>query len=81
MRNLSGSTLLNNRQSGYPINYHEIRHRKGTDEVRVSVVLNLAGQTAFLDITPEEFAAIPEVAVLFDVWEGVMCAGNPPLEP
>ena len=50
--------------------------------MRVCVVLNIrAGQTFWLDVTPEEFAAIPEVDVSELEWEAVMCTGNPPRGP
>ena len=68
-------------QQRYPINLCLPRRRGQQEEVRLSVVLDLAGQTAWLDVSPEEFISIPEVDVLFDVWEGAMCAGNPPPAP
>ncbi|MBI4202231.1 MAG: hypothetical protein HY532_03845 [Chloroflexi bacterium] len=68
-------------QTRYPVNLAVHRQRDGQHEVRLSVVLDAAGQSAWLDVSPQEFSAIPEVEVIFDVWEGVMCAGNPPPAP
>jgi len=63
----------------YPINA-EIEHEwNGVPDMRVCVVLNIrAGQTFWVDVTPEEFAAIPEFDVSELEWEAVMCTGNPP---
>jgi hypothetical protein len=66
----------------YWINAHAIREGSGQREIRVSIVLSLrSGQTAWLDVSPEEFAAIPEVEVSEFAWEAVMCTGNPPAAP
>ncbi|MBI4313006.1 MAG: hypothetical protein HY681_14690 [Chloroflexi bacterium] len=81
LQHLPEGALAGPPQTRYPINLAIPRARDGRQEVRVSVVLDLAGQSAWLDITPEEFNAIPEIEVLFDVYEGIMCAGNPPPAP
>ncbi|MDP6495521.1 MAG: hypothetical protein QGI09_08930 [Dehalococcoidia bacterium] len=80
-RNLAREWLQSNPQPHYPINYHEVRQADGKHEVRVSVVLNVGGLTAFLDVAPEEYETIPIVEVTYDYWEATMCAGNPPPMP
>ncbi|GEM_PF-1738236 len=81
LQNLPSEELAQPVQPRYPINLVLPRSRDGQPEVRLCVVLNLAGHSAWLDVTPEEFSAIPEVEVIFDVYEGIMCAGNPPFAP
>ena len=46
----------------------------------VDLSLN-TGQTAWLDVSTEEFTAIPEVEVPYLEWTVAMCAGNPPPPP
>ena len=66
----------------YWINTHMPRERDGLQEVRFCVVLRIfGGETAWLDVSPEEFAAIPEVDLPVAEWEPAMCAGNPPPAP
>ncbi len=81
LQNLPPEKLAQTVQPRYPINLVLPHTRIGQQEMRLSVVLDLAGQSAWLDVSPEEFSAIPEVDVIFDVYEGIMCAGNPPPAP
>ena len=37
-----------------------------------------AGKTVWLDMSPHEFAGIPELELSEDEWETAMCAGTPP---
>lgn len=63
----------------YWINTHLLREGGGRGEVRICVVLRIfGGETAWLDISPEEFAAIPEIEVPVVEWESALCVGNPP---
>jgi len=69
-------------QDRYWINEHRLRERDGQSEVRICVVLGLfTSQTAWLDVSPDEFAAIPEIDVSEEEWETAMCAGAPPSPP
>ncbi len=81
-QHLRSDQLASKGQSRYWINDYRIQERDGQQEVRICVVLNLyAGQTAWLDVSSDEFAAIPEIDVSDDEWETAMCAGTPPLPP
>ena len=69
-------------QDRYWVNAHMSRERDGQQEVRMCVVLSPStGQTAWLDVSAEEFDAIPEIDVPTAEWETVMCAGTPPRVP
>ncbi|MBI4338798.1 MAG: hypothetical protein HY680_02455 [Chloroflexi bacterium] len=81
LRNLPRESLAAAPQRRYPINLWLPRRRGSQEEVRLSVVMDAAGQSVWLDVSPQEFDAIPQVDVLFDIWEGAMCAGNPPPAP
>ena len=77
-QNLRPERLPAKPQDQYWVNAHTVREQ----EVRICVVLSLnAGQTAWLDVSPEEFAAIPEIDVPEAEWETAMCAGTPPSAP
>ena len=66
----------------YWINTHVMREREGHPEVRVCVVLSTyGGESAWLDISAEEFQAIPEIDVHVTEWETALCVGNPPHAP
>jgi hypothetical protein len=76
---LSSQKLSINPQDRHWVNDHRNLERNGQQEIRMCVVLSLnAGLTAWLDVSPEEFEAIPEVDVPYLEWTAAMCAGNPP---
>jgi hypothetical protein len=78
-QNLRAEQIPTRPHDHYWINAHTVRERDGQQVVRVCVVLDLrSGETAWLDVSPEEFARIPEIEVSEFVWEAVMCTGNPP---
>ena len=78
-QNLRSARLADKPQERYWITEVKTRDQGGRPEVRMCVVLNLfAGQTAWLDVSSNEFAAIPEIDVSDDEWETAMCAGTPP---
>ncbi len=69
-------------QNCYWININIDRERDGHQEVRVCVVLSLVTcQTAWLDLSPEEYNTIPEIDVHLMDWETAMCAGTPQTVP
>ena len=81
-QNLGAEQIPVTPRNRYWLNAHMSRERDGQQEVRVCVVLSLhSGQTAWLDVSPEEFSAIPEIDVSEFEWEAVMCTGNPPSAP
>ncbi len=78
-QNLTADQLPAESGDRYWINAHKERDQDNRPEVALCVVLNLdTGQTVWLDVSSEEFAAIPEVDVPEAEWETAMCAGNPP---
>ena len=81
-QNLSPSMLPARPQDRYWVNSYMAREYNGQQEVRFCVVLNtFAGQSAWLDVSSEEFAAIPEIDISDAEWETAMCVGNPPSPP
>lgn len=61
----------------YIINFHLDHKWKDTSDVRLSVILKPGVLTAWLDVSPEEFAAIPEVELTELEWEAAVCVGIP----
>lgn len=80
-QNLRPGQLPTDPQGRYPVNYYRVVERAGQQHIRMCVVLTVGGQTAWLDVSSEEFAAIPEVEVSEVVWGATMCAGTPPQPP
>lgn len=81
-QNLRPDRLPTKPQERYWVNNHFVRDDKGQQEVRICVVFNLyTGQVAWLDVSFEEFAAIPLVDLPDSEWEAAMCAGHPPIIP
>jgi len=80
-QNLRPEQLPTNPQERYPVNFHTVHQRGGQQDIRMCVVLDTAGQTAWLDVSSEEFAAIPEVEISELIWGATMCAGTPPPAP
>lgn len=81
-QNLRPERLPAEPQDRYWVNTHMIRERDGQQEVRICVVLSLVTcQTVWLDMSPEEFATIPESDVHLMDWETAMCAGTPRSAP
>lgn len=65
----------------YHVTYYTVHEWAGQHDVRVCVVLNSQGRTAWMDVSPEEFRSIPQVEVSEEEWESAMCAGTPPFAP
>ena len=78
-QNLPLAVLPAQPQNRYWITYHNVLERNGHQEVRLCVLLDLfVGNTAWLDVSSDEYAAIPETDVSDQEWETAMCAGTPP---
>jgi hypothetical protein len=60
------------------INFHLDHMWKGEKDVRLSVILRPGVLTAWLDVSLEEYAAIPEVQMSEVEWEAAVCVGMPP---
>ena len=77
-QNLGPNKLPASPRDRYWVNTHMVRERDGQREVRMCVVLrSYGGQTAWLDVSSQEFAAIPEIDLSVVEWEVALCAGNP----
>ena len=77
-QNLRPEQLPSRPQDSYWINAHSIRDQDEVQEIRICVVLDLdTSQTAWLDVSPKEFAAIQVVEISIAEWEIAMCAGTP----
>ncbi len=77
-QNLRPEQVPSRPQDRYWINAHTIQEQDAAQEIRICVVLDLdTSQTAWLDISPDEFAAIQELDVSVADWETAMCAGTP----
>ncbi len=61
----------------YIVNFH-FDHKWGDlRDVRMSVILKPGILTAWLDVSPEEYDAIPEVEMSELEWEAAVCVGTP----
>lgn len=80
-QSLRPTQLPTDPQGRHPVNFHRVHEWAGQQDIRMCVVLTVGGQTAWLDVSSEEFAAIPEIGVSEVVWGATMCAGNPPPAP
>ncbi len=61
----------------YIVNFHFGHKANGVDDVRMSVILRPGVLTAWLDVSIEEFDAIPEVEMTELEWEAAVCVGVP----
>ncbi len=81
-QNLRPEQLPAKPEERFWVTANTVREGDGQQEVRMCVVLNLfSGKTVWLDVSSEEFEAIPEIDVSEDEWETAMCAGTPPKVP
>ncbi len=81
-QNLTSTKLPSQPQPRYWISYHNALERGGHREVRLCVVLDLfSGNTAWLDVSNDEYTSVPEIDVPDMEWETAMCAGTPPQAP
>jgi hypothetical protein len=64
-----------NRQ--YLINFHFDHQWVGGRDVRLSVILKPGILTAWLDVSQEEYEAIPEIELSELEWEAAVCVGVP----
>ncbi len=76
-QNLASDRMPSELQGPYLVNFHLVHEWEDRRDIRMSVVLTPAGRTAWLDVSPEEFAAIPEVELSELEWEAAICPGTP----
>ena len=76
-KNLHPEQLSNSRRRQYIVNFH-FDHEKGElRDVRLSIILEPGVLTAWLDVSREEYEAIPEVEMSELEWEAAVCVGTP----
>ncbi len=76
-RNLPSEQLPDDRNGHYIVNFH-FEHKWGAlQDVRMSVILKPGVLTAWLDVSAEEYDAIPEVEMSELEWEAAVCVGTP----
>jgi hypothetical protein len=61
----------------YIVNFHFDHQVKDTYDVRMSVVTKPGVETVWLDVSEEEFTAIPEIELSEPEWEAAVCVGIP----
>ncbi|MBI4283153.1 MAG: hypothetical protein HY663_01635 [Chloroflexi bacterium] len=61
----------------FTVNFKFDHEYAGQRDIRLSVILKPGVQTAWLDVSPEEFADIPEVEMSELEWEAAVCVGVP----
>jgi hypothetical protein len=76
-QNLRPDRISHNPQPRYLVNLH----RETQHWIRISVVLDVGGRTAWLDVSRDEFESIPIIEVSDHDWGAAMCAGTPPPMP
>lgn len=80
-QNLRPDRMPDESHAPYLVNFHLAQEREDRRDIRMSVILTPRGRTAWLDVSPEEFAAIPEVELSELEWEAAICPGIPPTAP
>lgn len=76
-QNLRSEQLASDRPQQYIVNFH-FDHKWGDlRDVRMSVILKPGILTTWLDVSPEEYAAVPEVEMSELEWEAAVCVGTP----
>ncbi len=61
----------------YIANFRFEHEYAGQKDIRMSVILKPGVLTAWLDVSQEEFAAIPDFEVSELEWEAAVCVGTP----
>lgn len=62
----------------FVVNFRFDHEWKGGRDVRLCVILKPGATTAWLDVSPEEYEALPEVQMSELEWEAAVCVGTPP---
>ena len=77
-QNLSPEQMPGDTNRQYIINFKfDHQWAGGQPDVRLSVILQPGVKSAWLDVSPQEFAAIPEVEMSELAWEAAICVGTP----
>ena len=76
-QNIHPEQLSTKPRPQYIVNFH-FNHKWGDlQDVRLSVILEPGELTAWLDVSREEYDAIPEVEMPELEWEAAVCVGTP----
>lgn len=76
-QNLQPEQIPSDSHRQYTVNFRFDHEWAGRQDIRMSIVLKPGVQTAWLDVSRQEFAAIPEVEVSELEWEAAVCVGTP----
>ena len=76
-QNLLPEQMPSDRDRQYIVNFHFDHEWGDQRDIRLSVILKPGVQTVWLDVSPQEYAAIPEVEVSELEWEAAVCVGTP----
>ncbi len=76
-QNLSQEQLQGAVRPRYIVNFHFDHNWQDLHDVRLSVILIPGNLTAWLDVSAEEYAAIPETDMPELEWEAAVCVGTP----
>ena len=75
--NLPPEKLPVDRDRRYIVNFHFDHEYGDLHDVRMSVILKPGVLTAWLDVSHEEYAAVPDVEMTELEWESAVCVGTP----
>ncbi len=76
-QSLSTELMPSDRDRRYIVNFHFAHEWTGGMDIRLSVVLKPGAVTAWLDVSQEEYDAMPEVELSELEWEEAVCVGIP----
>ncbi len=76
-QNLRAEQIPADPQRQYIVNFHFEHVWTDGRDIRLSVILKPGVQTAWLDVSPQEFATIPEFDMSELDWEAAVCVGTP----
>ncbi len=80
-QNLLPEQIPNEPRGRYMVNFRFDHEWAGQRDTRMSVVLKPGAQSVWLDVSPEEFAAVPQIEVSELEWEAAVCVGIPRWAP
>lgn len=76
-QNLQPEQIPANTSQQYIVNFHFDHQWKDLRDVRLSVITKPGVQTVWLDVSLEEYEAIPQIELTELEWEAAVCVGVP----
>ncbi len=76
-QHLSPEQMSDLTRSQYLVNFHFDHAWRGIPDVRLSLIVVPGELTAWLDVSQDEFAALPEIELSELDWEAAVCVGVP----